>query len=196
MIVLLPIERQREIKLLIQMKKTLKISELSEQFNVSEMTIYRDIKPLVEEGLVTKTFGGISLIEKKESSLPDHSHCVFCHKPNNQKMAYRLILANDKIETACCAHCGLLRHRQLGDEVLQAICHDFFTNTTISALLTWYVLDTCLNISCCQPHIITFENRDHAEKFVKGFGGNIYGFQEAMEVVAKKMNGDTGCHNH
>ena len=66
---MLPIERQRQIKLLVQKNKTVKISELSEQFAVSEMTIYRDIKPLLEEGFITKTFGGIALAEKKEPSL-------------------------------------------------------------------------------------------------------------------------------
>lgn len=53
---------------------------------------------------------------------------------------------------------------KLGEEVLQAICHDFFMNTTRSAPLTWYVLDTTLNITCCQPQVLTFENREHAEK--------------------------------
>jgi DeoR family transcriptional regulator, copper-sensing transcriptional repressor len=190
---MLPIERQRQIKLLIQTKKTLKIGDLSKQFNVSEMTIYRDIKPLLEEGLISKTFGGISLVEKNTHSLSSQSHCIYCQRPNNPKMAYRLILSDDSIETACCAHCGLLRHRQLGEEVLQAICHDFFMHTTISAPLTWYVIDTTLNVACCQPQVLTFENLEHAEKFVKGFGGKIYGLQDAMEVIYQKMQSRTGC---
>ena len=193
---MLPIERQRQIKMLIQTKKTLKINELSERFNVSEMTIYRDIKPLIEEGLITKTFGGISLVEKTNQTLPDQNQCVYCHKPNNSKMTYRLILPNDKIETACCAHCGLLRHQQLGEEVLQAICHDFFMNTTISAPLTWYVMNTSLNISCCQPQVLTFANQEHAERFVKGFGGTVYRFEEVMEVVHREMQGQPEhCHS-
>nr|WP_304214917.1 DeoR family transcriptional regulator [Fredinandcohnia onubensis] len=194
---MLPIERQSKIRKLIQKQKTLKISELSEQFNVSEMTIYRDIKPLLEEGLVSKTFGGISLVEKEKHVLPSQSHCVYCYKQINPKLAYRLILANDKIETACCAHCGLLRHRQLGEKVLHAICHDFFMNTTISAPLTWFVMDTTLNVACCQPQVLTFEYREHAEKFVKGFGGEIQGLQGAMEVIYQKMQGPSGCcKNH
>lgn len=194
---ILPIERQRQIKMLIQKKKTLKISELSERFNVSEMTIYRDIKPLIEEGLAVKTFGGIALAaENTKPTLSDQSRCVYCRKPNNPKMTYRLILANDNIETACCAHCGLLRHQQLGEKVLQAICHDFFMHTTISAPLTWYVMGTSLNVSCCQPQVLTFENREYAEKFVKGFGGTIYRFQEVMEVVFREMQGQSGlCHS-
>ncbi|HAM81941.1 MAG TPA: transcriptional regulator [Ornithinibacillus sp.] len=192
----MPVERQNKIRALIYSKKAMRISELSEKLGVSEMTVYRDIKPLLEEGLIIKTFGGISLIEKEDNRLPDQGICTYCQKPVNAKMAYRLILENDQIETACCAHCGLLRHRQLGNGVLQAICHDFFLNTTISAPLTWYIMDTTLNIACCQPQVLTFGNLEHAEKFVKGFGGKIYGFQEAMEVIADKMLGTYGCHNH
>ncbi|MEH7235430.1 DeoR family transcriptional regulator [Bacillus sp. JJ1562] len=194
---MLPIERQSQIRRLIQKHKTLKISELSEQFNVSEMTIYRDIKPLVEEGLISKTFGGISLNETDKHVFPSQSQCIYCHKPNNPKMEYRIILTDNKIETTCCAHCGLLRHRQLGEDVLQAICHDFFMNTTISAPLTWFVLDTTLNVACCQPQVLTFENREHAEKFVKGFGGEIFGLQDAMEVIYQKMQCPSGgCSKH
>lgn len=191
---MLPIERKRKIKELIQTKKTLKISELSERFNVSEMTIYRDIKPLIEEGLIAKTFGGISLVEKAAQTATDQHRCVYCDKPNNPKMIYRLILPNDTIETACCAHCGLLRHQQLGDKVVQAICHDFFIHTTISAPLTWYVMCTSLDVSCCQPQVLTFAKREHAEKFVKGFGGTIYPFKEVMEVVQREMQGQPGHH--
>lgn len=192
---MLPVERQNQIRQLILTKKTLKISELSEQFQVSEMTIHRDLKPLIEERLIRKSFGGISLIEEKDLVYPTQSQCAYCLKTYNPKMAYRLILTKNRVETACCAHCGLLRHRQLGEEVMQALCHDFFMNTTMSASLTWFVMDTSLHISCCQPQVLTFENREHAEKFIKGFGGDIYGFHDAMEVVQQKMQGDSTCCN-
>lgn len=191
---MLPIERQKQMKALISTNKMLRISELSEHFNVSEMTIYRDIKPLIEEGLLLRTPGGISLVEKVQQTAQDHNHCVYCHKPNHPKMGYRLILSNDDIETACCAHCGLLRHRQINEGVTHAICYDFFMNTTISASLTWYVMDTTLNLGCCQPQVLTFENKEHAEKFIKGFGGNIHTFQDAIDIVHQKMHGHAGCH--
>jgi len=90
-------------------------------------------------------------------TLPNQSQCVYCHKLNNEKKD-RLILADDKTETACCAHCGLLRHRQLGEEVLETICHDFFIHTTISTPLTWYVIDIIHNVACCQPHVLRLKN--------------------------------------
>nr|WP_231705870.1 hypothetical protein [Effusibacillus lacus] len=40
---------------------------------------------------------------------------------------------------------------------------------------------------CCQPQVLTFEKRETAEKFVKGFGGNIYSFTEAIDRVRIKM---------
>ena len=58
---MLPVERRSRIKALIQSKQNMKISELSELLGVSEMTIHRDLRPLLEEGLIHKTFGGITL---------------------------------------------------------------------------------------------------------------------------------------
>ncbi|GAB4074560.1 copper uptake transcriptional regulator YcnK [Barrientosiimonas marina] len=188
-----PIERQEQIKQLIQMNKTLRISELSERFNVSEMTIHRDLNPLVEEGLISKFSGGMSLIEKNYQTLSDPNNCVYCYKPNRSNMVYHLILPGGEIESACCAHCGLLRHRQLGQEVSHAICYDFFLNTTISASLTWFVMDTTLNVACCQPQVLTFANGADARKFVNGFGGTVYGFREAMDTVYQQMFEHSEC---
>lgn len=190
---MLPVERLHRIKELIQKEKNLKISDLSNELGVSEMTIHRDLKPLVDEGIAIKTFGGVSLA--KSAQVESNDMCIYCSRPIHEKLAYRLILQDNKIEIACCAHCGLLRHRQLGDDVIQAICYDFLKQTTISAQLTSFVLDTSIDIGCCQPQVLTFEWRGHAEKFVKGFGGVIYSFEEAMEVVFNKMKGAPCCHN-
>lgn len=193
---MLPIERQNRIKNLIQDKSNMKISELSLELGVSEMTIHRDLKPLIEDGIIIKTFGGITLVRDKPND--NAGECVFCSRGINERLAYRLILPNNKIEMTCCAHCGLLRHRQLGAEVLQAICHDFLNQTTISASLAWYVMDTSVHMGCCQPQVLSFELQEHADKFVKGFGGKVYTYSEAMEVVFQKMNGSkhNSCHHH
>ncbi len=191
---MLPVERQQRIKELIQDKHNMKIAELSKVLGVSEMTIHRDVKPLIDEGLIMKTFGGITIVRDDSSvhEASDSDVCVYCRRSVHEKLAYRLILSNNKIEMTCCAHCGLLRHRQLGDKVIQAICPDFLRSTTISAPLAWYVMDTSIRIGCCQPQVLTFEWREHANNFVQGFGGDVYSFSEAMEAVFQKMNG----HGH
>lgn len=191
---MLPIERRNQIINLIQKKQSIKISELSKLFSVSEMTIHRDLKPFIAEGLIVKTFGGVSLNHQHQFHKSEQL-CTFCHQATNSKLEYRLILTDNVSEVTCCAHCGLLRHRQLGDQVEQAICHDFLRQTTISARLAWYVFDTSLDIGCCQPQVLTFEEKEHAEKFVKGFSGNIYSFSEAIELICEKMkNHQHNCH--
>ena len=191
---MLPVERRSRIKALIQSKQNMKISELSELLGVSEMTIHRDLRPLLEEGLIHKTFGGITLASDVAETKQQTDSCIICSRGVKEQLAYRIILPDNQIETACCAHCGLIRHRQLGSEMNQALCHDFFTHTTIGAPYAWYVMDTSLQIGCCQPQVLTFANKEHAEKFVLGFGGDVYDFETALEVMHNKMNGQEGCH--
>lgn len=192
---MLPIERQRRIKELIQHNQNMKISELSKLLAVSEMTIHRDLKPLIAEGVLVKTFGGITCIQKQGNQQLTNHTCVFCNSSVHERTIYRLILSDQRIEQACCAHCGLLRHRQQRDDVVQAISYDFLKQTTISAPLAWYVLDTTLDIGCCQPQVLMFEWEEHANRFVKGFGGDVYPFEEAIEIVFEKMNGNNQlCH--
>lgn len=189
---MLPVERQNRIRELITKQHNMKISELSKILGVSEMTVHRDVKTLIDEGYVTKTFGGITL-RNEESDSALH-HCVICHKRIEEKLAYRLILPESKIETACCAHCGLIRHAQLQDQVVQAICYDFLNQTTISAPLASYVMNTSIDMGCCQPQVLTFNLKEHAVNFVKGFGGNVYSFKDAMDINNKNMAGE-GCHH-
>ncbi|MFD1039383.1 DeoR family transcriptional regulator [Virgibacillus byunsanensis] len=190
---MLPIERQNRIREFILEKQNMKISELSKEIGVSEMTIHRDLKPLIDEGIVIKTFGGVTLVRENTNEFSVSEACVFCSRKVNERLAYRLFLPNNKIEMTCCAHCGLLRHRQLGDKVVQAICPDFFRQTTISAPLAWYVMDTSVQMGCCHPQVLTFEWKEHADKFVKGFGGKVYSFSEAIETIFQKMNGNDQC---
>lgn len=195
---MLPIERQNRIKDLILNQHNMKISDLSKELQVSEMTVHRDLKPLIEAGLIVKTFGGISLLTNEEAKIVNDTCCVFCNSNVDERQAYRIILTDNRIEMACCAHCGLLRQRQLGEDVIQAICHDFLKHTTISAPSAWYVMDTSIHIGCCQPQVLSFQWKEHADKFVKGFGGAVYPFQEAIEVIFQKMNENQqhGCKDN
>jgi len=188
----LPVERKSKIKELIQVRNTMKISELSKAIGVSEMTIHRDIKPLIEEGIIIKTFGGISRIPKENNIDTEGNRCEFCNGQLSNQMVYRIILTDGSMVTTCCAHCGLLKYNQLEGKVTHALCRDLILQTTISAHHAWYVLDTSIHVGCCEPQVLTFEKKEHAEKFVKGFGGNMYGFVEAKTMIHEKMN---SCHH-
>lgn len=195
---MLPLERQKQIKEAIQAEHFVKITDLSKRFGVSEMTIHRDIKPLTREGIAVKTFGGISLAQQKQSIRDsDPDGCIYCNREIQERLVYRLILDNNQVEKACCAHCGLLRHHQLGDNVAQALCTDFFKQTTISAALAWYVLDATAEIDCCHPQVLTFAQKETADKFVHGFGGQVFSSGQINDAMLQRMSGgDTCCRQH
>lgn len=192
---MLPIERQEHIKQVLETRKTVKISELSNELQVSEMTIRRDVKPFIKNGSVIKTFGGVSLATSSRKSETMKDTCIFCHRTLHQKMTYKLIRTNGNTEFACCAHCGLLRQMQLKNEVTHTICYDFLKQTTISAPIAFFVMDTSLDIGCCKPQVLTFEWREHANKFIQGFGGKVYNFEEALSILQQKMqDANNQCH--
>lgn len=59
-----PIERKRRILSLLHERPSVTVSELSGIFNVSEVTIRKDLKDLDNEGHVTRTHGGATGITK------------------------------------------------------------------------------------------------------------------------------------
>ncbi|NLI68167.1 MAG: DeoR/GlpR transcriptional regulator [Bacilli bacterium] len=184
---MLPIERLAKIKEIVLERKNVKISELSEELNVSEMTIHRDIKQLVDEGFVIKTFGGVSLAQSAYDLQKNLNVCSVCQRPIHDRFAYQLILTNNRIERACCAHCGFMRQKQLGDQVLQAMTYDLFKGTTVSAQMAYFVIDAAIQVTCCQPQVLAFESKEYAEKFIKGFGGKVLTYKEAMDLIDKHM---------
>lgn len=185
-------QRQQKIRELIQNHKSLKISELSEMFHVSEMTIHRDIKPMIEEGYIEKTFGGISLVNPSQV-IKNPNECVVCHRTIEQRLSCRLILTKNRVESTCCIHCGIIRYQMLGDEIVEVLCTDLFTNTTISAKSAWVVLDTKIDLSCCKPQLLPFHIKEHADGFVKGFGGKVVPFKQALMEITGHGEGSGGC---
>ncbi|MFP3339635.1 hypothetical protein R0J91_16775, partial [Micrococcus sp. SIMBA_131] len=86
--------------------------------DVSEMTVYRDLKPLMEANKVRKTSNGISTMEAH--SLPADT-CTYCLKPATSRRSVQLVKKDHTIEQACCPHCGLLRYEDIKEEVMQIL---------------------------------------------------------------------------
>src|SRR5699024_11323612 len=110
---MLPIERINRIKEIVTDEQTNKISELSKILNLSELTIHRDLKPLIADGHLFKTFGGVSLTNEQSDKQNNTNKCVICSPTVHSKFGYRIMLPTQKIETAGCAHCGLSLEYQL-----------------------------------------------------------------------------------
>lgn len=184
---MLPVERRKQIVSWLEKENTLRIPEISKRLQVSEMTIYRDVHHLVENKKVLKTSSGITLYPK---SKPTTKLCTYCFKHSTTRLAVRLIKLNDEVEHTCCAHCGLLRYKDIENEVTQIICTDFLKDTTISAKLATFLINSKLELHCCQPEVLVFDCYDHALKFQQGFGGTTYSFTDAIYTIQKEMKGD------
>ncbi|KAA0547138.1 DeoR/GlpR transcriptional regulator [Bacillus sp. BGMRC 2118] len=189
---MLPIERQQQILTWLEQEETLRVSVISKRLDVSEMTVYRDLKPLIDQQKVLKTSNGISLFT--QPIIPSTS-CSYCFKNTNTRFSVQIIKKNQYVEHACCPHCGLLRFQDIEDEVSHIICRDFLKDTTISARMATFLLHADIDLNCCQPQVIAFDSSKQAKQFKTGFGGKIYTFHEVMKAINEEMNGSKCCHS-
>ena len=60
---MLPLERKQEIIKIIKQDKSVRVTQLSEKYNVTEETIRRDLEKLEKEGILTRTYGGAVIDE-------------------------------------------------------------------------------------------------------------------------------------
>ena len=187
---MLPNARKKQILAWLKLEKSLLISDISKRLNVSEMTIYRDIKPLIESNEALKIPNGIGL--PYPYGLRD-DQCISCLKTIHTRLRFQIRYENGKIENLCCANCGLFRFKETNEKVTKIACNDYLTDHSIEAQKATYLLYTELELNCCQPQAITFESRIHARQFQSGFGGDVYNFEEAMRVIAIEMNGNYCC---
>ncbi|MBS4174936.1 DeoR family transcriptional regulator [Bacillus sp. FJAT-49736] len=188
---MLPVQRQQQIITWLEKETTISVSELSKRLNVSEMTIYRDIKPLIEQNKIIKTSKGISYTRKPAM----HSqNCTYCYKEANTRHSMQIITLEQTIEHTCCPHCGLLRYEDIKEEVSQIICKDFLSGITISAKVAYYLIGADFQMNCCRPQAIVFESYKQIEQFQKGFGGLVFTFEEAITQLKNRMKNPPSDH--
>ena len=93
-------KREEEITKLVQEKGTVRISELVEMFNITDMTARRDLAELEERGLLTKIHGGAQsnmLLQRRESSHQEKHDVNIVEKEEIAKKAATLIEDGDTI---------------------------------------------------------------------------------------------------
>ena len=175
--------RKEEILRLIEEGYTT-AKELAYHFNVSLMTIYRDLKDLEEEGRILRRHGTIQL--KREEDLKD-TECAICGKSVDLRLGFIYILKGGKKVHTCCAHCGLIAYKNMNkDKVDMIMTRDFINSNPINAYSAVYVIGADAS-PCCTPSAFVFTDRASAEKFAKGFGGYIAEFEEATDKMEELM---------
>ncbi|WP_029523472.1 DeoR family transcriptional regulator [Persephonella sp. KM09-Lau-8] len=179
--------RKEKILEILREKKETSVKELSKIFGVSEMTIYRDVRELEQEGHVKRKHGAVLINDKEESESLMVDTCPICDKPITRAYPYRITIEDTKVVETCCEHCGFLLHSRYEDKKVSAITYDFITENPISALNAWYVVGSSA-VPCCSPSVIPFASKEDAEKFSKGFGGQVMSFIDAYNTIVNNMN--------
>ncbi len=179
--------RKEKIIEILRERKEISVKELSKIFNVSEMTIYRDVRELEKEGEIRRKHGAVLLNEKEISESLVVETCPICDKPITRAYPYRITVEYHKVIESCCEHCGFLLHSKYEDKKVSAITYDFITENPISALNAWYVVGSSA-VPCCSPSAIPFASKEDAEKFQKGFGGEVMNFIDAYNAIVNNMN--------
>jgi len=176
-------ERKEEIlKLIEEGYKTAK--ELARHFDVSLMTIYRDLKNLEEEGLIIRKHGNVEIRREEEVK---ENICTVCGKDIDLRLAFIYILRGGKKVHTCCAHCGFILFKNFERERIEiALTRDFITCNPINAFGATYVIGSSAS-PCCNPSAIAFSERKDAERFSTGFGGLVYSFEEGIEKTKELM---------
>lgn len=179
----IPNKRQAQIVAWLQENDTLAIKELAARLNVSAMTVHRDLDKLAATGVVQKVHGGVKLTSRIEEYTAVPSLCVMCSTAVSPRTAFTITLDNGRKETACCAHCGILRLSQL-DGVGSALTPDFIYGRMVNVFQAWFLVGSDVQL-CCVPGILSFARDSDAQKFRQGFHGEIMDFTAVQQYLTQ-----------
>jgi len=188
-------DRRKRLLDWLEKEETLSLAEMVEYFEVSKMTIHRDLDWLEKRQSLKRIHGGAARLINQSSQQQagssfeqlSQSKCLICNRPASQNLLYTLTLKNGEQKVACCPHCGISAHLLLGDQVAMALTADFLSGRLHSAQHSYFVMGGVV-AHCCKPSILTFDDEEMASRFKKGFGGQIGSFNDAMTFLEKDMS--------
>ena len=184
---MIPAERRERILALLSERGTVRIEELARELGVSSMTVHRDLDRLAVEGQVRKVRGGAVLRTPTPSPSDE---CPICHALPLTRTQMVLHLSDGSHERACCPHCGLLALAAAGARATAALVTDFLYGRMVNARVASYVVDPEVHL-CCTPTVLAFEHPEDAERFQRGFGGQVLHMKEAVEYLQNAMRLET-----
>jgi hypothetical protein len=88
--------------------------------------------------------------------------------------------------TTCGVQCGLTLHLRFKDTWKSATAADLLSNRPFDVKKGFYVYKSSV-ITDMAPGFIAFKRRTDAEKFAKGFGGQVVTYEEALWIWKRKM---------
>ena len=184
------LDREHKILEYLKAHGSASIQELVEEFSVSNMTIHRDLNKLAETGQIQKKHGGAVLPNAANKPTEEGSVCAMCSKPISQRTVFIVKLENGDEVRACCSHCGLMLQGR-SQNVWQSLTADYLYGHMISAGQAFYLVGSEVSI-CCVPSILAFGSSTEAEKFQKGFGGQILSMNDTAHYLHGMMHMHSG----
>lgn len=115
--------------------------------------------------------------------------CIVCGMDVSKYPHTRYVVttADGKKYATCGVQCGLTLHLRFKDTWRSATATDLITNRSFDARKGFYVYKSSV-ITDMAPGFIAFKARSYAEKFAKGFGGEVLTYDEALSLWKKRMN--------
>lgn len=99
---------------------------------------------------------------------------------------YTVRTTEGKEYVTCGVQCGLTLHLRLKDGWKSATATDLLSNRPFDVKEGFYVYKSSV-ITDMAPGFIAFKRKEDAEKFAKGFGGQVVTYEEALEIWKKQM---------
>lgn len=99
---------------------------------------------------------------------------------------YTVQTTDGKQHVTCGVQCGLTLHLNLKDKWKSASAADLLSNRAFDATKGCYVYKSSV-ITDMAPGFIAFKLRAHAEKFAKGFGGDVVTYEQGLALWKKQM---------
>jgi hypothetical protein len=177
-------DRQQQLHEWLQTQGSISIAEIEARFGVSIPTASRDMRALLEAGLVTKTNRGLKLATPAEVTQKE-GKCAFCGGAINERATFVIQMQDGSQRSACCPHCGLMALSQPG--VVTALASDFLYGRMVNARQAAFLVESSISL-CCEPSVLCFGNLTEAKNFQKGFGGKVCTLDAARALMADIMS--------
>ena len=182
------LSRKERVLQLVKSGKCDTVTEISRELSLSKMSVYRYVRTLMGEGKISKTFNklypysaGLSAAGKDSSALS--VKCGICSKQiTDERLNVAVTYKDGEKQDFCCAHCAVMAtvHTISDPNSISSIMgRDFIYGNPLDLRNAFLLLKTGV-IPCCSPPILVFARKDDAEKFKKGFGGEIRSFDEII----------------
>ena len=180
---IIPAQRQAIIIDHLARNGAVSIAELQALFNISHMTVHRDLEMLEQQGVVQKVRGGAIRGPNIAGVTASERRCLLCGMRVSPRTEVTLTRRDKSQVSACCAHCALLLMNQ-GPEIESALARDFLFGRMTNILQAYFLIGSEIR-PCCMPSTLCFASEAEALKFKKGYGGQVYTYAQAQRHLAQ-----------